>query len=150
MCQQDLLSKIPVCQPDKERYIAADFSIEKHLDEYFSEQVANLKRTCKEEFLQEELRNIEEQKERLSKRFYIVLGGYVTEFRRDNKRKFETRYDLVVSQGKEKGLDVDFMARLAFISEMRRKMYVVQEFYGTTEVSRANSIIVHESFTVCD
>lgn len=71
LCQQELLSKIPVCQPDKERYLAADFSIEKHLEEYYAPQVANLKRTCKEEFLKEELEKIEEVKNLSSRRFYV-------------------------------------------------------------------------------
>lgn len=126
---QEILQTIPECTlvQSGDDYLAEDFDIVAHVDKMYAGPAEKLARICKDEYLAEEMATLRATKEALVTRFYKTLKGMAQSVIEGPLRTFryERTYRLPLSSTATTREDeIDQLAILAFISELRRKKYI--------------------------
>lgn len=122
---ESLLDLIPE-RPDSGK---ADSSITKYVDNLFEERIALLKRCCKTECLDEELRAVAREKEALEHSFLTSLKRYATGHGYGNPASWHLAWDLKYPQPDPRNMDE--LALRFFLAEARRKGYQVRTTWET-------------------
>lgn len=124
--------------------VGTTFDIARYVDAMYADDIAHLKRICKEECLTEELAKIEKKKRTFEAFYYESLQGFVAALLQEDgdffprlsgipSMKWETRHTIPeVMTGninKDEKMVARALALRVFMSELRRKNYMVRVSY---------------------